>query len=40
LLALTSCATPASPRRRRAGNADYKYVIGPLDTINIVAGAA
>lgn len=30
------CATPYPPAPRDLGNADYDYVIGPLDTLNIV----
>jgi len=36
-IALTlGCATPYPPAPRDLGNADYDYVIGPLDTLNIV----
>lgn len=37
LLALAGCATPDHPPAPRdAATPDYKYVIGPLDTVNII----
>jgi polysaccharide biosynthesis/export protein len=37
LLALAGCATPDfPPAPREAATPDYKYVIGPLDTVNII----
>lgn len=33
---VAGCATPYPPAPRDIGNVDYDYVIGPLDTLNII----
>ena len=33
---LTACATQHPPAPATASNADYRYVIGPLDTVNVI----
>lgn len=33
---LAACATPYPPAPRQADTANYEYVIGPLDTLNII----
>jgi polysaccharide biosynthesis/export protein len=33
---VTGCASPFPPAPRDMGNLDYDYVIGPLDTLNII----
>ena len=33
---LVSCASQYPPAPKSAASADYRYVIGPLDTLNIV----
>jgi polysaccharide export outer membrane protein len=35
-LLLLGCATPYPPAPREAGTIDYDYIIGPLDTLNII----
>lgn len=34
--ALAGCATPYPPAPRDVSSADYDYIIGPLDTLNII----
>ncbi len=36
VLALAGCATPYPPAPREITSADYDYIIGPLDTLNII----
>ncbi len=36
VLMIAACATPYPPAPRDAGNAEYAYVIGPLDTLSII----
>jgi polysaccharide export outer membrane protein len=35
-MAVASCATPYPPAPREAPSSDYEYIIGSLDTINII----
>jgi polysaccharide biosynthesis/export protein len=35
-LILVGCSTPYPPAPREAATSDYNYVIGPLDTVNII----
>ena len=35
-LFIAGCSTPYPPAPREAATADYNYVIGPLDTVNII----
>ena len=35
-LGVAACATPYPPAPRDASTSDYEYVIGPLDTVNII----
>jgi polysaccharide export outer membrane protein len=35
-MAVASCATPYPPAPREAPSSDYEYVIGSLDTVNII----
>ena len=36
LASLSACSTKYPPAPASAASADYRYVIGPLDTVNIV----
>ena len=36
VLMITACASPYPPAPSDAGKADYDYLIGPLDTLNII----
>jgi len=35
-LFIAACSTPYPPAPREAATADYNYIIGPLDTVNII----
>jgi len=36
VLFIAACSTPYPPAPREAATSDYNYVIGPLDTVNII----
>jgi polysaccharide export outer membrane protein len=35
-LSIVGCSTPYPPAPREAATSDYNYIIGPLDTVNII----